>query len=121
MNLRRMLIPVVIACTVLGASTGCGGESSGTKTDCSLSACTVTFDRGVDAKTSILGIDVTLVSVKNDTVTLEVAGQKVAVPAGGETEAEGFTVSVQKVTKEQVVVKIAASGGEGGGEEGGEG
>jgi hypothetical protein len=115
MNLRRMLLPFVIACMVLGASVGCGGDSSGTKTDCSLSAsCTVTFERGVDAKTSILGIDVTLVGVKDDKVTLEVAGQKVTVPAGGQTEAEGFTVSVQKVTKQQVIVKIAASGGGGG-------
>jgi hypothetical protein len=114
MTFRRMLASLLFAAMVLGGAVGCGGENTGTKTNCSLSACTVTFDRGVDAQASILGIQAKLIGVKGNRVTLEVAGQRITVPAGGQAQAEGFNVSVQKVTKKQVVVKIAASGGGGG-------
>jgi hypothetical protein len=108
MIFRRTLLSILFAGMVLGAAAGCGGESSGTETKCSLSACTVSFDRGVDAQASILGVKAKLVGVKGDQATLEVAGQRVTVPVGGETEAEGFKISVQKITKDQVTVKIAA-------------
>lgn len=106
---RRVLVAVPAALLAFGALTACGGEGSSTK--CSIDSCTVTFDRGVDAKASILGIDAELVGVQGDQVTLRVGGQTVTVPRGGEQQADGFDVSVQSVTKDQVVVKIAHSGG----------
>lgn len=113
MTFRRVLSTIVLAGVVVGGVVGCGGDSSGAQTDCSLNGCTVTFDRGVDARASILGIEAKLISVKGDQVTLEVGGQRVSVPAGGEGQAEGFNVSVEEITQEHVKVRIAAGGGDG--------
>lgn len=95
---------------VLGlALTGCGGE--GTTTNCTLDSCTVTFDRSVDAKASVLGVEARLVKVKGQDVTLEVAGTEVTAPLGQPVDVEGFQVEVQKVTDTEVKVKISAGGG----------
>lgn len=99
------------------AAVGCGGQ--GTETQCSISACTVTFDRGVDAEASILGMKVQLVGVKGSRVMLDVAGQQVTVPAGGQTTAEGFNIAVQEVTQDTVVVKVSRQSGEQGDQGGG--
>lgn len=95
---------------VLGlALTGCGGE--GTTTNCTLDSCTVTFDRSVDAKASVLGVEARLVKVKGQDVTLEVAGTEVTAPLGQPVDVEGFQVEVQEVTDTEVKVKISAGGG----------
>lgn len=95
---------------VLGlALTGCGGE--GTTTNCTLDSCTVTFDRSVDAKAEILGVEARLVKVKGQDVTLEVAGTEVTAPLGQPVDVEGFQVEVQEVTDSEVKVKISAGGG----------
>jgi hypothetical protein len=107
--LRRALVTVPFALLALGTVTGCGGE--GTDTSCSINSCTVTFDRGVNASASILGVKAELVGVKGDQVTLKVGGQTVTVPVNGEQQAEGFNVSVQSVTQDNVVVKISQGGG----------
>jgi hypothetical protein len=107
--LRRALVTVPFALLALGTVTGCGGK--GTDTSCSINSCTVTFDRGVDASASILGVKAELVDVKGDQVTLRVGGQTVTVPVNGEQQADGFNVSVQSVTKDNVVVKITQGGG----------
>ncbi|UAK35687.1 hypothetical protein K8O92_13955 [Nocardia asteroides] len=90
----------------LGAA-ACTAEGPGTKTDCTVTGCTVTFDRGVDAKASILGIETRLVAVNGNLVTLSVGGQEVTVPAGETQSADGRTITVQEVTGDKVVVKIA--------------
>ncbi|WP_433324918.1 hypothetical protein [Spirillospora sp. CA-294931] len=90
----------------LAAVAACGGENS--KTDCNVNSCTVTFDRGVDANASILGVKAELVKVEGEKVTLKVGDATVTVPVGdGQQEVDGFDVSVQSVTKEKVVVKIS--------------
>jgi hypothetical protein len=38
---------------------------------------------------------------------IEVAGQTVEVPVGGQAEVGGFTVQVQEVTDTQVIVRVA--------------
>lgn len=106
--IRRALASVPIALLAFGAA-GCGGE--GADTSCSINECTVTFNRGVDASASILGVNAELVDVKGDQVTLKVAGQPVTVPVNGEQQADGFKVAVQSVTDDNVVVKISQSGG----------
>ena len=90
---------------------GCGGE--GTSTSCDLTSCTVTFDRGVDARVEILGVSAELVGVEGDTVTLEVAGAQVQARLNEPIQVEGFQVEVQKVTDSEVVVRIS-QGGSGG-------
>ncbi|MGH3660430.1 MAG: hypothetical protein ACRDTQ_01035 [Micromonosporaceae bacterium] len=91
------------------ALVGCGGE--GTSTDCNLNSCTVTFDRSVDAKAEVLGVEAKLVGVKGQDVTLEVAGNEVTAPVGQPVDVEGFKVEVTEVTDSEVVVKISGGGG----------
>lgn len=103
--IRRTLVAVSLAALTLGSAAACSSE--GAKTDCSINACTVTFDRGVDANASVLGIKAELVNVQGNNVTLKVGGQSVTVPVNGSQDAGGMTVSVQSVSKDNVVVKIA--------------
>ncbi|MFS2294935.1 MAG: hypothetical protein FWJ90_19940 [Actinomadura sp.] len=109
--LRRGLaaLPLLVLLP-FGAAAACGGENS--TTDCTVNACTVTFDRGVDASATILGVKAELVEVRGRLVTLRVGGQTVTVPVGENEQSDGFDVSVQSVTEDRVVVRI--SGGEGG-------
>ncbi|MEV4678430.1 MULTISPECIES: hypothetical protein [Actinomadura] len=106
--LRRKLAVLPFALLPLGALAACGGENS--DTSCGVDSCTVTFDRGVEASASILGVKAELVRVEGEMVTLKVAGQTVTVPVGDGEQAEGFNVSVQSVTQDKVVVKISNSG-----------
>ncbi|GAY09131.1 hypothetical protein [Pseudonocardia sp. N23] len=83
---------------------GCGGGSS--TTDCGLNGCTIAFPRSGEAAVSVLGIEAELVGVQNDVAEIVVAGQRVRVPVGAETEAGGFTVGVESVTASEVVVRV---------------
>ena len=85
---------------------GCGGGNS--QTECGLDGCTVTFPRSGEAAVSVLGVEARLIGVQNGTAELEVAGQRVTVPVGGETQAGGFTVGVESVTDTEVVVRVRA-------------
>ncbi|MDL4770971.1 MULTISPECIES: hypothetical protein [Thermomonosporaceae] len=105
---RRKLALLPLVLLPLGTVAACGGE--GSKTDCGARSCTITFDRGVDANASILGVKAELIGVDGRSVTLKVAGQRITVPVGENEQADGFDVSVQSVTKDQVVVKIANNG-----------
>lgn len=89
---------------------GCGGgDEDGTKTTCTLNSCTVTFDRGVDASASVLGVEAKLVSVENSQATIRLAGQQVTIPVGQDTSSGGLNVAVQSITTDQVVVSISAN------------
>nr|WP_246466629.1 hypothetical protein [Allocatelliglobosispora scoriae] len=84
---------------------GCG---EGSDTSCDLDACTVTFDRGVEAKASVLGIEAKLISAQNDTVTLEVAGEQITLTVGqAGTEVAGLMVTLESVSEEKVGIRIA--------------
>jgi hypothetical protein len=89
----------------LGGATACGGE--GAQTDCSLTGCTVTFPRSGDSEVSLLGIKAKLVGAESGSATLEVAGQTVTVPVGGQVAADNFTVGVERITDTEVVVRIS--------------
>ncbi|WP_432968223.1 hypothetical protein [Dactylosporangium sp. CA-233914] len=89
----------------LGGVAACSTDN----VDCTTNACTVTFDRGVEAESSVLGVGVKLVGVDNGVVRLEIGGTTVSVPVDGSTQAEGFDISVQKVTDAEVVVRIQTS------------
>lgn len=88
----------------LGGATACGGQNS--QTDCSLNGCTVTFPRSGSAEVSLLGVEARLLGVEGDSARLEIAGQSLTVPVGGEATAENFTVRVEQVTDTEVVVRI---------------
>ncbi|GAA2407997.1 hypothetical protein GCM10010191_15590 [Actinomadura vinacea] len=107
-SVRRKLAVLPLVLLPLGAAAACSAENA--ETDCTVNACTVTFDRGVDASASILGVKAELVSVQGQNVTMKVAGQQITVPVGQGEQAEGFDVSVQSVTKDNVVVKISNGG-----------
>ncbi|RAY16495.1 hypothetical protein DPM19_06415 [Actinomadura craniellae] len=109
--MRRRLAVLPFALLALGGVAGCSSE--GAQTQCTLNDCTVTFNRGVDANASILGVKAELVGVQGNNVTLKVAGQQITVPVNGEQQAEGFNIAVQSVTQDNVVVKISRSGGGG--------
>ncbi len=86
--------------------TACGDE--GSNVDCGLDQCTVTFDRGVEASASVLGVEAKLVSAEGDKVTVEVAGEQLTLTVGQPaTEANGLNVTVESVTDSQVKIKIA--------------
>lgn len=90
-----------------------GGCSSGEDVSCTLNSCTVTLDRGVNAKASVLGVGVELVEVTKDQVIVDVGGSRVSVPNGGsQVQASGLSVKVDKLTDSQVVLAISR-GGEG--------
>lgn len=95
-----LLIAVVIA---LGA-TACGGGAS--QTQCGIDGCTITFPRSGDAVVSVLGVEARLVEVQGGAAEIEVAGQRVTVPVGGEANAAGLTVAVDRLTDTEVVVRV---------------
>lgn len=105
----RRLAATMLAVLVLAfvGATACGG-SAGSQTNCSFDGCTVTFQRTGTAEVSVLGVTAKLVGVEGGNATLEVAGQMVTVPVGGEATADGFTVRVERVTDTEVVARITA-------------
>jgi len=104
--LRRPIAALLALLAItLGGATACGREDS--QTHCSLVGCTVAFQRTGTAEISVLGVKAKLVGVEGDSARLEVAGQTVTVPVGGEAAAGSFTVRVEQVTDTAVVVRIA--------------
>ena len=106
-RLRRGSVVAVLALVLAGGSlAGCGG---GGNTSCGTDGCTVTFSRSGSAEVSVLGVSARLVRVDADIAQIEVAGQTVMVPVGGQTEVGGLVVRVQEVTDQQVVVRISGA------------
>lgn len=98
----------LLTALTLGAALLAGCSSDGADTDCGLDACTVTFDRGVDASASILGVEAKLVGAQGDQVTVEVAGEQLSLTVGQQaTEVGGLQVSLDSVTDQQVVIRVA--------------
>jgi hypothetical protein len=106
-RLRRGTVVAVLALAIAGGSlAGCGG---GGNTSCGTDGCTVTFARSGSSEVSVLGVSARLVRVDADIAQIEVAGQTVMVPVGGQTEVGGLVVRVQEVTDQQVVVRISGA------------
>ena len=104
--IRRAVLSVMPVLTALVLVAGCGDQ--GSQTQCGLDGCTVTFPRSGDVVVSVLGVEARLVGVQNGVAELEVAGQRITVPVGGESQAGGFTVGVERVTDTEVVVRVRA-------------
>ena len=106
-RLRRATAVTVLALTLAGgALAGCGG---GGNTSCSTEGCTVTFERSGNAEVSVLGVTARLVRVDADIAQVEVAGQTVMVPVGGQTEVAGLVVRVEQITDRQVVIRVSGA------------
>ncbi|MER6592212.1 hypothetical protein ABT214_10225 [Micromonospora purpureochromogenes] len=98
----------LLAGLALGVAVLSGCSSEGADTDCGLDACTVTFDRGVDAKANILGVEAKLIGAQGDQVTVEVAGEQLSLTVGQQaTEVGGFAVTLDSVTDQQVKIRVA--------------
>ncbi|MEU7751806.1 hypothetical protein AB0B57_14545 [Micromonospora sp. NPDC049101] len=96
----------------LGLAVLAGCSSQGASTDCGLDACTVTFERGVDASATILGVEAKLVGAEGDQVTVEVAGEQLTLTTGQQAaEAGGFAVTLDSVTDQQVKIRVARNPG----------
>jgi hypothetical protein len=104
-RIRSAAVAVACAVTLAGALlAGCG---SGAGTSCSLSECTITFDRGDRGDADVLGVSVELVSATDSSATVSVAGQEATVPLDGSREVSGFTVRVRDITADEVVVLVS--------------
>jgi hypothetical protein len=97
----------VAASLTIGLAVLAGCSSEGASTDCGVDACTVTFQRGVDAKASILGVEARLVGVEGDRATIEVAGEQLTLTVGQQsTEVGGMYVTLESVTDSEAKVRI---------------
>lgn len=106
-SFRRLLILVLIAFALVG----CGG-SEGSRTNCDLSGCTITFARdSANPEVSVLGVTARLVGVDGGTATVDVAGNTVQLPVGAQTAAEGFNVGLERLTDTEVVIRVQANAG----------
>ena len=104
---RRRIISIVSG-LVLGLAVLAGCSSDGASTDCGLDECIVTFDRGVDARASVLGVEAKLVGVEGDRVTVEVAGEQLSLTVGQQgVQAGGLVVSIDSTDASHVAVRIA--------------
>jgi hypothetical protein len=101
---RALLAPVIALAVGVGALAGCGGSG---KASCGTDGCTVTFPRSGQAEVSVLGVTARLVRVDADIAQVEVAGQTVMVPVGGQTQVAGLVVRVDQITDSQVVVRVS--------------
>lgn len=90
----------------LAVLSGCGSE--GADTSCGLDACTVTFDRSVQASVDILGVQAKLIGADGDKVTVEVAGERLQLTVGQQAaQVGGLSVSLDSVTEQNVVLRVA--------------
>lgn len=112
-DIRMRGAGVLLAVALLAGCGGSGGDGGGTSTDCSLTGCEVTLDRGVDQEASILGVGVRLVDVTGDQATLEVGGQQVQLQVDQSAQVAGFDVRLLRLTDQEAVVEISRGGGEG--------
>lgn len=103
----RTTVGVLLATLTLAFAAGCSTSGNGTSTNCSPTACTVTFDQGVNAEANILGVKAKLIGVQGQQVTVEVAGQRVQVVAGQPVDVGAVRVTVQEITAQKVVLQIS--------------
>ncbi len=102
--LTRRAAAVAAAAHGLAVLAGCTSDN----VDCSLDACTVTLERSVDASASVFGVEAKVVGVDGDKATVEVAGEQLQLTVGQQAaQVGGLQVSLDKVTPENIVLRIA--------------
>ncbi|WP_106398539.1 hypothetical protein [Actinocorallia populi] len=105
----RLLLATPLLALALAATSACSSENA----DCDIAAgkCTVTFDRGVNAKAEVLGVNAEFVSATDTSATLKIGGQELTVPLDSEQSSGEFDVRVQSITQEQVIIEITTNVG----------
>ncbi|MFB9236783.1 hypothetical protein ACFFWC_14680 [Plantactinospora siamensis] len=96
-----------LAAVTLGLAglAGCGAQH--TERECGLDYCLVTFDRGVDARTSVLGVDARLIGASTDTVTVQLGGEQLVLSTEEQAaRVGGLYVSVEAVNDQQAVLRV---------------
>ncbi|MEU6076540.1 hypothetical protein [Micromonospora sp. NPDC047074] len=102
----------LFAALALGVAVLSGCSSEGASTDCGLDACTVTFDRGVEASATILGVEAKLVGAQGDQVTVEIAGEQLSLTVGQQAaEVGGLGVTLDSVTEQEVKIRVSRNPG----------
>ncbi|HCT81548.1 MAG TPA: hypothetical protein DGT23_34240 [Micromonosporaceae bacterium] len=102
----RVLAALALSAGLVAGLAACSSE--GASTSCSTSECTITFDRSVaDAKASVLGVEVVLVSATDKTVTLKVAGQEVTINNEQSATAGGLNLQLKSLSESQIVVEVS--------------
>ena len=100
-RLAALITSVMLGLAVLA---GCSSDN----VDCSLDACTVTIDRSADASANVLGVEVKFISADADTVTLEVAGERIQLTKGQQAvDVGGLQVSLENITSDAVELRIS--------------
>ncbi|MGW5381892.1 hypothetical protein [Nocardia sp. NPDC003963] len=107
MSVRRLIAALLLVSAASFGVSACTATGPGARSECEVSGCTVTFDRGVAAKISVLGVDTELTAVEGNVVTVSVAGQPVTVPVGETGSVQGMNLTVQEITQDKVVVRLA--------------
>jgi hypothetical protein len=98
-------LAAALASVVLGLAllSGCGGDN----VDCGLDQCTVTLQRDVNASASFLGVEAKFVSADANTVTLDVAGERVQLTKGQQAvQVAGLQVSLDSVTGDTIGIQV---------------
>ncbi|MEV0267685.1 hypothetical protein AB0H43_02825 [Hamadaea sp. NPDC050747] len=88
---------------------GCSAENASANCP-STSECTVTFQRNADkAQVSVLGVQISVVSADDSSVTLSVGGKEVTVQRDASATIAGLTVNVTSISDSEIVVKVTRS------------
>jgi hypothetical protein len=97
--------------SLTATASGSGSSTGDASTKCDLTGCTVTLQRGGDARVSVLGLDVQVTGTTGDHLTLRVGGQQATVPLTGQGSAQlaGLAVRVQSVDDSRIVLRISRS------------
>ncbi|WP_280234478.1 hypothetical protein [Nocardia cyriacigeorgica] len=105
---RRLIAASFFATLTTFGAVACTVQGDGYTSECKVEGCLITFERGVDAEASVLGLKIKVVKVEGNTVSLSVGGQEVTVPVGESGSLDGNTISVREVTDDKVVINVSS-------------
>jgi hypothetical protein len=98
----------MMAGALLGLALVTGCSSDGGDSTCSLDACTVTFNRGLNASADVLGVEAKLIAADGDKVAVEVAGTQLSLTVGQPAaEVGALSVALDSVTDSKVVLRVS--------------
>ena len=101
-------VAAALSATLLGLAllAGCSSDN----VSCGVDRCTVTIDREMNASASVLGVEAKFVSADADTVTLDVAGERVTLTKGQQAaQVGGLQVSLDSITSDAVSFQVSRS------------
>jgi hypothetical protein len=103
---KRLRLVAALSSATLGLAllAGCSSDN----VSCGLDQCTVTIDREVNASASVLGVEAKFVSADDNTVTLDVAGERISLTKGQQAvDVGGLSVSLDSVTGDTVSFQVS--------------